>query len=156
MKKAIIIIMITMLLVPCFCSADSLIQNRARYNIQAAVWGVDELPSSHADSSDQNGTNYFYLMDKITVCFYGTSEENISIGHVFYDEGADIGKYLYHCMAMAGTMIPDASKINLAGMILLGFAQCKNGYDSVPYSIAGDYAMMKKNGNQIIFSCMHQ
>lgn len=152
MKKIIAVILIIALFVPAACSADSLDSARTRYNVKASFWGAPELPEKYTESAYGKDTYFFFMLDKITIAFTG-SKDDIHMGHVFYDEGANVSSFLYACMAMADTIISSIRSIDLGGFILTGFTLCKKGDSPVPYSVSG-YATMEKQEDQIIFSCM--
>lgn len=155
-KKFISIILLLFILVPSVCSADSLYTLKAMYDLHAQTYGTSQLPESFVDFKDAGGTHYFYIMDKITVDFYGPSIDDIRQGFVFFDEGADIGTYLYHCLSMAKTIIPSASSMDIGGMVICGFPLCRKGNEFPKYGINGDYAIIQKLNDQVVFSCMHE
>jgi len=152
MKKIITIVLVLALLLPSCCSADDLDSIRARYNIKASYWGAPKLPDTYSEAPAANGSYYFFMLDKITVAFSGPRDDIVN-GYVFYDEGADVGSFLYSCMAMATTVISSVSYIDIGGFIITGFTLCKHGESAVPYYLSG-YAAMDIQENQIVFSCM--
>ena len=153
MKKITAVILILVLLLPAVSFADSLVKCRTLFNLHASVWNINELPDEYAESKSGNVTYFIYKSNNTDIAFQGSSKDNVSIGLVFYDNGDDMGEFIYNCLAMADTMLSVSDSVNLAGMLVTNFAFCKKESTTEPYHVIYNRAILQRVGDQIVFSC---